>query len=1156
MEPARKRRISHMWKEPLKRDIYPGPSCVSCNSNASKDLYFEFKGEFLSPKPRIKLQSPDLPAPSCVSCKSDESKDLVIIFKQNSSTIKQTCELKSSEKVFHLEYTESFVSLWEDGQELENGPFIEITKQFLVKDADASFCQNKLKSALKDRFQCVAEGIVKEGSPLPLNKFYTDLYVSEAWTRELNKEHELRYIETVSRKQDGEEVTIRVEDLFKEPKPCRTVMTTGVAGIGKTVLTQKFTLDWAENKTNQSIHFIFPFTFRELNVLKGKVLSLVELVHYFFTETKEIYRFEEFQVIFIFDGLDECRLPLDFQNNKILNDVTESASLDVLLTNLIRGELLPCARLWITTRPAAANQIPLDCIDMVTEVRGFAEQQKEEYFNKRFKNLEFASKIISHTKTSRSLNVMCQIPVFCWITATVLEEVFKTQQATELPKTLTEMYIYHLLVQRKVKKYDGEDETGDHWSPKSKTMLESLGRLAFEQLQKGNLIFYESDLSECGISIKDASEYSGMFTQIFKVERGWYDDKLFSFVHLSVQEFLAALYVHLTFTNLGVNLFKDKKLSKLSTFFSKPNLASFYQSAVNETLQSPNGHLDLLLRFLLGLSLEKNLKLLKGLMTKTERSSQTNQEIVQYIKHKIDENLSTDKIMNLFHCLNELNDDSLVQEIQQFLSAGQLSTDKLSPAQWSALVFFLLSSERELDVFDLNMFSVSEEVVLRLLPVIKASKKVVLTFCVLSQRSIEALSTVLKTKSSPLTVLDLSNNNLHDLGMKEIADGLKSPNCTLRTLRLSGCSLSKQSVDHLLLSCNSFICLRELDLSNNILQDLTINKLSDGLKHPLCQLETLRLKICCLSEMSCEALSALLSSESASLKELDLSNNNLGDSGVKLLSAGLASSCCKLETLRLSGCLVTEEGSASLESALNCNPSHLRELDLSYNHAGDFGVKGLCANLKDPQWKLENLRLDPAGVKWLRPGLRKYFCNLTFHTNTVNRNVKLSDNNTEASYVEEPQAYPDHPDRFDKNHQVMCSNSLTGRCYWEVELVGGVHTSVSYKGIVRRGEGNDGWFGGNDQSWTLFYDGSSYSLWHNKKGISIPHMTVSSPSSHRIAVYLDWPMGTLSFYRVSLDTLIHIHTFHTTFTEPLYPGFGLWSWVNAPLGSSVRLISL
>ncbi|XP_073323061.1 protein NLRC3-like [Pagrus major] len=508
-------------------------------------------------------------------------------------------------------------------------------------------------------------------------------------------------------------------------------MTKGVAGIGKTVLTQKFTLDWAEDKANQDIQFTFPFTFRELNVLKEKKFSLVELVHHFFTETKEICSFEEFQVVFIFDGLDECRLPLDFHNTEILTDVTESTSVDVLLTNLIRGKLLPSARLWITTRPAAANQIPPECVDMVTEVRGFTDPQKEEYFRKRFRDEEQASRIISHIKTSRSLHIMCHIPVFCWITATVLEDVLKTREGGELPKTLTEMYIHFLVVQSKVKKvkYDGGAETDPHWTPESRKMIESLGKLAFEQLQKGNLIFYESDLTECGIDVRAASVYSGVFTQIFKEERGLYQDKVFCFVHLSVQEFLAALHVHLTFINSGVNLLAEGKQTCcwwwwwVFLFRDKPEPKHLYQSAVDEALQSPNGHLDLFLRFLLGISLQTNQTLLQGLMTHTGSISQTNQETVKYIKEKISENLSPERSINLFHCLNELNDGSLVEEIQQYLRSGSLSTDKLSPAQWSALVFILLSSEEDLDVFDLKKYCASEEALLRLLPVVKASNK-------------------------------------------------------------------------------------------------------------------------------------------------------------------------------------------------------------------------------------------------------------------------------------------------------------------------------------------------------------------------------------------------------------------------------------------------
>ncbi|XP_028297660.1 protein NLRC3-like [Gouania willdenowi] len=665
--------------------------------------------------------------------------------------------------------------------------------------------QRELKSKLKKKFQCVSEGVAKAGSPTLLKEIFTDLYITEGGGGEVNQEHEVMQIETASRRSDTAERAITLEELFKappgRPRPIRTVMTKGVAGIGKTLLTHKFTVDWAEDKAQREVHYTFPLTFRELNVLRGRSFSLVGLVDHFFSGSKEagICSFQDFLVLFILDGLDECRLPLDFLSTKTLTDVSESTSVDVLLINLIRGELLPSARLWITTRPAAANQIPPERVDMVTEVRGFTDPKKDEYFRKRSTDEEQVSRIMSHIRTCRSLHIMCHIPLFCWITATVLEDVLKSREKGELPRTLTQIYSHYVVLQNKVKmvKFDGGAATDPHWSPQSRKMMKSLGKLAFEQLQKGKLIFYESDLTECGMDLRTASVCSGVFTQVFREESNMHQDKVFTFIHLSLQEFLAALHVHQTLISSKVNLLEHQPQNLWIFLFQtiilnfldgevEPDLNHLHQSAVDEALRSPNGHLDLFLRFLLGLSLPTNQRLLQGLLTQTGSDSQTNQRTVKYIKEKLCESLSTERSINLFHCLNEVNDCSLLEEIQESMRSGRLSTEKLSPAQWSALVFILLSSQEHLEVFDLKRFSPSEEAFLKLLPVIKASKKAKLSFCGLSEKSCAALSSVLSSQSSSVKHLDLSNNDLQDSGVKLLCEGLKSPHCKLDYLRSVG----------------------------------------------------------------------------------------------------------------------------------------------------------------------------------------------------------------------------------------------------------------------------------------------------------------------------------------------------------------------------------
>ncbi|XP_066518299.1 uncharacterized protein [Hoplias malabaricus] len=412
-----------------------------------------------------------------------------------------------------------------------------------------------------------------------------------------------------------------------------------------------------------------------------------------------------------------------------------------------------------------------------------------------------------------------------------------------------------------------------------------------------------------------------------------------------------------------------------------------------------------------------------------------------------------------------------------------------------------------------------------------------LVMCKLNEGTCSTMASVLKTDKNSLKELDLSNNDLKDLGVKELCKGLEREHCKLETLRLTMCKLSEDSCVYLglALSSNQKSTLKELDLSNNDLQNSGVEKLCEGLEKSNHKLETLRLAMCKLREGPFANLVSVLKIYKNSLKELDLSNNDLKDPGVKELCKGLESEHCKLETLRLSGCMITKEGWNSLDDALKPKQSQLKYLDLDYNHPGDT-VK------KDPgYWYWGILKVDYAGKNRIKPGLQKYACELTLDPNTVNTHLSLSEGNRKVERVMEDMSYRDHAERFSGWEQVLCKEELTGRCYWETEWnVGesgeGVYISVAYKSIRRKGNSVDCRFGENDKSWSLFCFNNSYSVIHNHN-----RTAVSSPpsSSNRVGVYVDCPAGTLSFYSVSTDThtLTHLHTFTTTFTEPLYAGF-------------------
>ncbi|XP_050923427.1 NACHT, LRR and PYD domains-containing protein 12 isoform X10 [Lates calcarifer] len=853
------------------------------------------------------------------------------------------------------------------GQRSRPGPGLQTASQTSTVQTDSGLQEvlDEHQISLRRRCERVTEGTDGTGSRTLLNRIYTELYITEGQSEEVNTQHEVRQLETASKKKTLHDTPIRYQDIFKalpdQQRPIRVVLTNGVAGVGKTFSVQKFTLDWAEGLENQDVSLLVLLSFRELNLIRDEQYSLLTLLHVFYPTLQKVTaeKLAVCKVLFIFDGLDESRLSLDFNNRKVVSDVTQKSSVNQLLTNLIQGNLLPSALVWITSRPAAANQIPPSCVDRVTEVRGFTDPQKEEYFRRRSSDEELSNRTISHIKTSRSLHIMCGVPVFCWITATVLEHMLTTEQRGELPKTLTDLYSHFLLVQTKRKKnkyHEGHETSPQELTEADREVLLKLGRLAFEHLEKGNIMFYQEDLEQCGLDVTEALVYSGVCTEIFKRESVIFQKTVYCFVHLSVQEFLAAVYMFHCFTNRNTQVLKDF----LGEDHSDPCLEDFLWRVMEKSLESKNGHLDLFVRFLHGLSLESNQRLLGGLLGQTENSPEIIQRVINNLKRMNTFSISPDRSINIFHCLMEMNDHSVHQEIQEFLKSENRSEQRLSEIQCSALAYMLQMSEEVLDKLGLEEYNTSEEGRRKLIPAVRNCRKARFTDCGLSETHCEVVASALKSNPSHLTELDLSDNeDLKDSGVKVVSAGLESPHCRLETLRLKNCSLSEISCSSLVSALKSNPShLRELDLSGNNLKDSGVKELCGFLQSPDCRLETLRLSLCSLSEISCSSLVSALKSNPSHLRELDLSDNDLQDSGVKELCGFLQSPDCRLETLRLSLCSLSEISCSSLVSALKSNPSHLRELDLSDNNLYDSGVKELCGFLQSPDCRLETLRLS------------------------------------------------------------------------------------------------------------------------------------------------------------------------------------------------------
>ncbi|XP_062396003.1 NACHT, LRR and PYD domains-containing protein 3-like [Sardina pilchardus] len=1018
--------------------------------------------------------------------------------------------------------------------------------------------------------------------------------------------------------------------------------------------------------------------FRDLNTMieDDEGYSLQELLEEFCSELKDVKdpkTYENCSILFIFDGLDESRLPLDFHKNKRVSKVTKKCSVDALITNLIQSDrLLPSARIWITSRPAALHKVSdwTQTTHRLTEIQGFSDPQKEEYFRKKILDENLADRVISHIKTSRSFYIMCHIPVFCWISAMVfsIPEILDTAREN-IPTSLTSMYTRFLLhqMQKRDEKYYGEHKTMPLSETDMKIILK-LGKLAFANLEKQNLVFSESDLSEHDINVTDVSIQSGVFTEVVKEEDPTIREKWYSFIHLTIQEYLAAFYVFYSFASEGSFEFPIKETTRPNSqvmydyatdwwvektdtddededynsdeevacmdddecdiihFVQEVNtLHDLHKAAIGKALNSSNGHLDLFVRFLLGLSVEESLW--RHFKLQTTRDQKSIEKTSQFIKTKLKEEdkeeddeeeeeeeekrkpLSPERCINLFHSLTELKDDSLVKEIQWFMTSRY--HQKLSAAQCTALAYMITSSEKVMEEFDLRKYNTSREGQTRLIHVVERCISAKLAGCSLTKECCKTLAQSLQSSGSCLRELDLSHNDLGKPAVEALADGLRSSNCKLtcldisfndlgkakpmdllgaillgphtqpHTLRLSGCELKQDICDILaeamempssqlknldlsynpltdagvetilqaLLSkqceletlrlCACYITeascvtlakvlqqssLKDLDLSGNLLRDEGVKLVCTGLMSPHCRLNTLGLKECNLYKSSCAALAPVLWSFSE-LRDLDLSDNDLPTAGVRLLAAGLRNPNCFLHVLRMSGCQITERGCALLASALIRNPHHLEELDLSYNHPGESGIQLLSARLEDPHCHLQKLNMEHVGERHLKWGLKKYAVDLTCHQRN---GVDLSEDGKKATRSRRMDMFYGPFDtrwmpsgkmlreRQDSQLQVECVQRLSGRRFY---------WEVDWTGVVSIGVKH------NSQILCMRCCKDAY-----RDTFSTNRASCSFKDFQRIGVFLDWPAGTLSFYNLTL--MVSMHTIHTTFSSPVTPFFG------------------
>nr|XP_015094785.1 NLR family CARD domain-containing protein 3 isoform X2 [Vicugna pacos] len=741
--------------------------------------------------------------------------------------------------------------------------------------------------------------------------------------------------------------TITLDRLFlplsRVSIPPRISITIGVAGVGKTTLVRNFVHLWARGQVGKDFSLVLPLTFRDLNT--HEKLSADRLVRSIFPHAGEtgLASAALTKVLLVLDGLDECKTPLDFSNTVACTDPRKEIQVDHLITNIIRGNLFPEVSVWVTSRPSAAGQIPGGLVDRMTEIRGFNKEEIKMCLEQMFpEDPVLSGWVLSQVQADRALYLMCTIPAFCRLAGLALGHLHRSRLGlpdAELwpPRTLCELYSWYFRMA-----LSGEAQEKGKASPRIEQLVQggrkvvgTLGRLAFHGLVRKKYVFYEPDLKVFGVDL--ALLQTALCGCLLQREETLASSVTYYFKHLSLQEFVAAVYYYSASRRAIFDLFTEGGMS-----WPRLGFLTHFRSAAQRAMQVEDGRLDVFLRFLSGLLSPRVNALLAGsLLTQGEHQGYRAQvaELLQGCLRP--DGAVCARAVNILHCLHELQHTELTRSVEEAVESGALARLTSRP-HCAALAYLLQVSDVRAQEASLPL-CLSQGVLQSLLPQLLHCRSLRLDTNQFKDPVMELLGSVLSGKDCRIQRISLGENQISNKGAKALARSLLV-NRSLTTLDLRSNSIGPQGAKALADALKINRTLSSLSLQSNMIRDDGARFMAEALAANR-TLSVLHLQKNTIGPVGTRQMADALK-QNRSLKELMFSSNSIGDGGAKALAEALKVNQ-GLESLDLQSNSISDSGVAALMGALCANQTllslNLRENSISSEGAQDL-ARALCAN--------------------------------------------------------------------------------------------------------------------------------------------------------------------------------------------------------------------